>query len=104
MADNTTRDRITSRNRRSQERTKVKPRRSTAGRPKGRHGKRTGLTQRLASERERKENKRTSRSFNTLKKQALSLLKRSEVEQLARECGFYQRTPRAITARLGRAA
>jgi len=87
-----------SRNRKAQERTRVKPRRSTAGRPRGRPGRKASLTQRLASERERKENKLAGRSFKTLKKQAFSLLKRSEVEELARECGFYRRTPRAISA------
>lgn len=77
---------------------KVKPRRCTAGRPRGRPGRKAGLTQRLASERERKEKKRAGRSFKTLKKQAFSLLKRSEVEELAGECGFYRRTPRYIKA------
>ncbi len=101
MANNSTTRNSKSKNLRSptpQRRTKVTPRKKIAGRPKGSGSRRPALSKKMASERENKENKRAGRSLKTLKKHALSLLKHSEVEKLARECGFYQRTPRAIKA------
>ena len=101
MANNSTTRAKASKNIRSptpQRRTKVTPRKKIAGRPKGSGSRRPTLSKKMATARENKENKRAGRSLKTLKKHALSLLKHSEVEKLARECGFYQRTPRAITA------
>jgi hypothetical protein len=48
--------------------------------------------------RARRDGRRARRAFTALRRDALALLTRGEVEKLARDSGFYQRTPRAIRA------
>jgi len=52
----------------------------------------------MDARRERKLGRRERWSFEALRRDTLSLLTEAEVEQLARESGFYQRSPRAIWA------
>jgi IS4 transposase len=79
-------------------RRRVQPRRKTGGRPKGSVG--TPRWFRRAHERRRagRDGRPARRAFAVLRRDTLKLISRAEVEGLARECGFYQRTPRAIRA------
>jgi hypothetical protein len=52
----------------------------------------------MAARRERKVRKRERFAFEALRRDTLSLFTDAEVEHLARESGFYQRSPRAIRA------
>ena len=74
-------------------RTRVRPRGKTGGRPAG-----GGLKESLARQRVRRDRQRERRSYKALARDTLSLMSRSEVEALARTCGFCRRTPRAISA------
>ena len=56
------------------------------------------LLWRLKCERERRNRRRTRSVYRRLKRQVLAILPRAEVEQLARQCGFYRRTPQEIRA------
>jgi putative transposase len=56
------------------------------------------VRRREAHRTERKHKHRVVGSFKLLKKGVLDLFSRSEIERLARECGFYVRTPRQIHA------
>jgi hypothetical protein len=52
----------------------------------------------LAHQAERKHRRRVSGAFEQLKEGVLGLLSRSEIERLARDCGFYVRNARQIHA------
>ena len=84
--------------RRPRTRARVVPRRATAGRPKGSPSTPSWFRRQMDWRRARRDGRRARRAFTALRRDALALLTRDEVETLARECGFYQRTPRAIRA------
>lgn len=77
-------------------RTQVRPRRRIAGRPRGSHSQPGWLARRMDGSRARKLRKRELLSYQALRRDTLSLFTQAEVEHLARESGFYQRSPRAI--------
>lgn len=52
----------------------------------------------LQANREKKAKRRLRNVYQNLERQVFSLFKREEVEELARECGFYLREPREIRA------
>lgn len=79
-------------------RARVVPRRATAGRPKGSPSTPSWFRRQMERHRARRDGRRARRAFTALRRNALALLTRDEVETLARECGFYQRTPRAMRA------
>ncbi len=67
------------------------------------HGKRRKpvvgqLRERLMRKRERKDRRRVHSLYRRLEREVLSIITRAEVEQLARQCGFYRRTPQEIRA------
>lgn len=84
--------------RRPRSRPIVRPRRKTAGRPPGSRGEASWISRWMERRRKQRPERRAQRAFAALRDDALKLIGRSEVEALARECGFYQRTPRAIHA------
>jgi putative transposase len=59
---------------------------------------RTSIRQRLAGRTEHRHKRRVVGSFKRLKKGVLNLFSRTEIERLARDCGFYVRTARQIHA------
>lgn len=79
-------------------RTRVRPRARTAGRPRGSRSEPGWLSRQLERRRAAKLARRDVRSYESLRSDTLSLFSETEVEALAHESGFYQRTPRAIHA------
>ena len=79
-------------------RLRVRPRAKIAGRPKGSVGKVSWIRRWQERRRARRPERRAQRDFVALRANALKLIHRGDVEAIARECGFYQRTPRAIRA------
>jgi putative transposase len=67
-------------------------------RPKRRRPVAGQLRRRLARHSERKSARRLQRAYRMLQRHVLSLMPRAEVERLARQCGFYRRTPQQIRA------
>jgi len=56
------------------------------------------LAQRLDKRSEEKRKRRTRHSYKALQQQTLGLVSEREVEELARQCGFYKRKPKEIRA------
>lgn len=79
-------------------RTRVRPRSRVAGRPRGSRGEPGWLARRLERRRASKLRRRDQRSLEALRGGTLSLFTKAEVEELARDTGFYRRQPRAISA------
>lgn len=75
-------------------RTRVIPRKKATSKRK----RRTGLVDRLNRAKERKSMKKVSRSYPAIKRETLRLLKKDDVEHIARETGFVRRTAREIEA------
>ena len=73
-------------------------RRRSAGTGRRRPRIRTSLKSRLATARQVKARKRTKSAYSQLRDGVLGLVTREETEELARECGFYQRAPQQIHA------
>jgi len=74
------------------------PRQRTAGRPRGSVGEPGWLGRSLERQRLKKAQMRERRSYKALAKDTLSLLSKAEIEAIARECGFYKRDPKEISA------
>lgn len=73
--------------------------RATSNRSPGRRRPPAGqLRERLVRDAERKSRRRAQSAYCQLKEQVLSIMPRAEVEKLARQCGFYRRTPQEIQA------
>jgi len=103
MSNTTTTDQQSSRvhrqrHHRAGPRTRVRPRRRTSGRPRGSQGQPGWLARRAERAREAKLERRARRSYQALRRDTLSLFCVGEVEQIARQQGFYRRSPRAIHA------
>ena len=87
--------------RRPPRRRPARPRRRAGGRPRGSQGHTLWLAQykeKVGKQREAKLKRRARRSYRALQQQTLGLVSMREVEELARQCGFYQRHPREIPA------
>ena len=75
--------------------------RRSAPRSSSRSQRRTAagpLRERLRQQASRRQKRRVVSSFKQLRDGVLGLFKRGEVERIARDCGFYQRTARQIRA------
>ena len=79
-------------------RSKVRPRKRTAGRRRGSIGKLGWLARQMERKRQERLARREKRAYQALNDNVLSVIRRGEVDQLARECGYYRRTPLAINA------
>jgi putative transposase len=79
-------------------RTRVRPRSRVSGRPRGSRAEPGWLARRLERRLAEKLRRRDRRSLVALRGGTLSLFSKAEVEDLARETGFYRRKPRAIGA------
>ena len=76
----------------------TRPRRRAGGRPRGSRSEPGWLARRLDERRGKKLKRRTRRSYEALQRETLGLVSVREVEELARQCGFYQREPKEIRA------
>ena len=76
----------------------VRPRRQTAGRPRGSIGRPGWLSRRFEKAREAKLARREKRAYEALSADVLSLVEKDEVEEIARETAFYRREPQTIKA------
>ena len=79
-------------------RSRVRPRRGKGGRPRGSLGQPSPLRLELERRKARSGVRRARRALGSLRRHALNLLRREEVEALARQTGFYKRTPHSIRA------
>lgn len=79
-------------------RSRVGLRRGKGGRPKGSKSVPSPFRVHFERERERSKSRREQRSMKAIVRHTLSLITATEVNALARETGFYQRTPRGISA------
>ncbi len=79
-------------------RTKVRPRSGKGGRPRGSIPLAERLERANTAKESKKRQRHVKRHYKEIRQQMLALLAREEVEELARECGFYRRTPREIRA------
>jgi putative transposase len=85
-------------NRRVPRRKRVQARSVTAGRPRGSRSRPGWLAQRMERKSESKLARRVRRSYKALQRETLTLVSEREVEELARQCGFYRRSPKEIKA------
>ena len=76
----------------------VRARGGKGGRPRGSVSSPGWLARDLERKRKARDSHRARKSLRALERDALPLLPKAEVESLARECGFYQRQPKAIEA------
>lgn len=86
------------RHRRVPRRRPARPRLRSGGRPRGSRAKPGWLEQRLEERRGKKLERRARRSYQALQRETLGLVSEREVEELARDCGFYRRKPKEIRA------
>ena len=79
-------------------RTKVRPRSGKGGRPRGAIPMSERLERSHKAKEAKQQQRHIKRNYKELRRQVFAVLGREEVEELARECGFYRREPREIRA------